>query len=195
MARKLKRRAKKLSSKKTLAKSTSRQEPTEREVAELANQIITWVEMTDWDRSQAFLTENAASMLTDVGESTLDMFLQLTQEQGGQDEMVRRLLLHGTLLHKCREDGIEAAYDVLRAEMRDLAEHMQDPVVQTVVAFVQADEETAHQLLAEHPDALMSDEARQMIDELLDHARIAGDTEMEAQLQGRLNLLAQHKTD
>ncbi|MEM7532424.1 MAG: hypothetical protein AAF639_09615 [Chloroflexota bacterium] len=190
MARKLKRRAKKLSEKKSLAKSTPRKPPTEQEVAELASLFIRWVEITDWDRSQAFLTDNATAMLTDVGESTLGMFLRLTEEQDAQDEMARRLQLHVTLLQRCREDGIQAAYDVLRMELRDVEEHMSDPVIQTVASFIRAeDDEAACQLFEENRDVLMLDQAQLIIYELLGYARKAGDIAMETQLLARLTLL------
>ena len=76
-------------------------------VQQLAEQLIAWIQTPDWARSQAFLEEHAAGLLTDEAEQVLALL------QAGNPQS-RAIPQHQVLLKGCRASGIESAYLELR---------------------------------------------------------------------------------
>ncbi len=69
----------------------------------LAGLLIAWIQTPDWSTSEAFAQEHAADLLTDEAEAVLELL-----RQGNPNH--RAIPQHQTLLRRCREVGIEAAY-------------------------------------------------------------------------------------
>ena len=73
----------------------------------LADLLIAWIQTPDWSASEAFVQEHAADLLTDEAEAVLELL-----RQGNPDH--RAIPQHQTLLRRCRDVGIEAAYRKLK---------------------------------------------------------------------------------
>jgi len=73
----------------------------------LADLLIAWIQTPDWSASEAFVQEHAADLLTDEAEAVLERL-----RQGNPDH--RAIPQHQTLLRRCRDVGIEAAYRKLK---------------------------------------------------------------------------------
>ncbi|MEM7531635.1 MAG: hypothetical protein AAF639_05640 [Chloroflexota bacterium] len=83
------------------------------EIDAVADLLIAWIQTSDWEASQAFIHEHANTLLTDVGEMTLNMLLEGNQ---ADERAAGQLRLHQYLLQQCRANGIDAAYTQLRNE-------------------------------------------------------------------------------
>jgi len=74
---------------------------------QMADLLIAWIQTPDWSASEAFAQEHAADLLTDEAEAVLERL-----RQGNPDH--RAIPQHQTLLRRCRDVGIEAAYRKLK---------------------------------------------------------------------------------
>ncbi|NMC01074.1 MAG: tetratricopeptide repeat protein, partial [Chloroflexi bacterium] len=115
---------------------------------QMADLLIAWIQTPDWSASEAFAQEHAADLLTDEAEAVLELL-----RQGNPDH--RAIPQHQTLLRRCREVGIEAAYHELRAALSAARQMAQDPANAALAALLQVNSgETFEQALAQHPTLL-----------------------------------------
>ena len=70
----------------------------------LAERLIAWIQNSDWAASEAYLRDHAAELLTDEAEAALELL-----RQGNPNHPA--ISQHQTLLRRCREMGIAAAYE------------------------------------------------------------------------------------
>ncbi len=73
------------------------------EAQALADLLIAWIQTPDWGASETFLQAHAADLLTDQAAAVLELL-----RQGNPN--VSAIPQHQTLLRRCREIGIAAAY-------------------------------------------------------------------------------------
>ncbi len=126
----------------------------------LADRLVAWIQTPDWAASQAFLQENAAELLTVSGAAAMTL---LHMNNAGHD----RIALHANLLVACRTQGVDAAYLQLRQEL-DAKEQLQNnPLLQAVIAFLQADDAAARAQLADPASALITTDARHLLEQFL----------------------------
>jgi len=111
----------------------------------LAGRLIAWIQTPDWGASEAYLGQHAAELLSDEAEAALELL-----RQGNPDRAA--IPQHQALLRRCREVGVEAAYQELRAGMAAMQQTAQEPVAQAVAALLQVESvEALEQTLAQHP--------------------------------------------
>ena len=72
----------------------------------IADLLIAWIQTPDWGASETFLQAHAADLLTDQAAAVLELL-----RQGNPN--VTSILQHQTLLQRCREMGIAAAYQAI----------------------------------------------------------------------------------
>ena len=127
---------------------------TQEEAQRLADLLIAWVQTPDRGASEAYLREHAADLLTDAADAVMGMLIQ--GNPGRQ-----KLEQHRALLRACREHGIEAAYEQIRAAVS------QNPLMQGLRQFLRADsDEEARAVLLAQPELLLSDEAAGELEKL-----------------------------
>ena len=109
--------------------------------------VLVFVNARTWNESKRLLEEQQKVLLTDVADQVLADLLEHYQ---GDENAVRTLNDHRTLLRRARAEGIDAAF----------AERMQprptpdiSPELLARLQAVQSEEEL-HQLLAEHPELM-----------------------------------------
>ena len=145
----------------------------------LADQLVAWIQTPNWAASQMFLQENAAELLTDAGAAAMTL-LRINNADHQQIE------LHDKLLAACRAQGVDAAYAQLRQEMEAEEQLQNNPVLQAVIAFLQADDAAARQQLADPAFTLLTADVRNLLEQFLAGARQAGDARAEALIAERL---------
>ncbi len=99
-----------------------------------------WLRTPDWAASKAYIEDHAADMLTDVVATAMDA-------SAASNPNAEILRTHATLLRRCREIGIAAAY----AELGSLVE---DPVGRALAALVRVDSTDALAKLVANEPAL-----------------------------------------
>ncbi|MBP8294334.1 MAG: hypothetical protein KAX65_16270, partial [Caldilineaceae bacterium] len=124
----------------------------------LVNRVVAWVELPDWGASERFATEHAATLLTEAGAAALTLLVMTNPDN-------EELALHQNLLAACRDQGIAVAYRQLRGELNFQAA-LASPVGQAVLAYVQADDDAAADLLAAG-GLLLTAEAQHLFDDLV----------------------------
>ncbi len=72
--------------------------------------LVEWIETPDWGSSESYLREHADELLTEDGETALQV-LQLANRD------VEAIAMHVRLLHVCLGQGVDAAYARLRQEL------------------------------------------------------------------------------
>ena len=150
------------------------------EAKNIADQLVAWVQTPDWTKSQVYLEQHAGQLLTDEAEGVL----LLLQESNPDNESIP---LHQTLLKRCREIGIEQAYEELNAAMTAA----QDPVLAAIQKLLQVkDAETFEQTIEEHP-ALRERPALEKLTALVEQAHDEEQPEMALQLLSLLIPLLQ----
>ncbi|MCB0175274.1 MAG: tetratricopeptide repeat protein, partial [Anaerolineae bacterium] len=107
----------------------------------LADLLIGWIETGDWAASQTYLTEHTAHLLTAEAVQALEL-LQRANPQ------VTSIPQHLALLQRCRELGIEAAYQELNAALAAA----QNPARQAMQALLQViDNDSFAAAIEAHP--------------------------------------------
>jgi tetratricopeptide (TPR) repeat protein len=79
----------------------------EHEARTLAEQLVSWINTSDWNASQQYITENSESLLTPGAVSVLEMLIAANEDH-------EVLKLHFALLKSTIENGIPVTYDALR---------------------------------------------------------------------------------
>ncbi|MCL4860288.1 MAG: tetratricopeptide repeat protein, partial [Caldilineaceae bacterium] len=144
----------------------------------LADRLIAWIKTPDWDASQQYLHEHAGELLTDAGEATLQLLL-------AANEGNEQIETHITLLARCRELGIDDAYTEFH-QARQHAALRDNPLLRTVVAFLQTEDDAeAQALLDRERNLLLTADARGLIEDFLETARQAQDERNRARFQRR----------
>ncbi len=111
----------------------------------LADRLIAWIQTPDWQASADYLRAHAAELLTDAAEAVLELLRQTNPDN-------RAIPQHQTLLRRCREVGIEAAYQELREAMGAAQQPAQDPLLAALDAIFRVHSfEALEQTLAQHP--------------------------------------------
>jgi hypothetical protein len=105
---------------------------------QLADLLVTWVQLTDLDAQAHFLDEHAADLLTDAAAHALQLLVQANDNHPA-------LVQAQALLARCRTAGSAAAYADLRAA-RD------NPLLAALAALLAVEDDAAlRQALAGHP--------------------------------------------
>ena len=156
----------------------TRLEEAQAAASRMGDSLIEWIQTPDWSGSAAYLSQHRADLLADDAHDAL-LLLQLTNPNAEQ------IPLHIQLRRRCREQGIPAAYAQLRQEL-NLQRQMETPLGQSVIAFVQADDDDAARLLETPGTPLLSVDARQLLEELLDAGQASADTRAVERLSARL---------
>ncbi len=100
--------------------------------------LLEWIQTPDWDASQLFLAEHQGTLLTDVGEKALDLLVRANPHN-------ELLTVHLALLRRCRQLGVDAAFEEFHAAR-------QDPLGRALAAlFAVHSPEALAQTLADHP--------------------------------------------
>ena len=100
--------------------------------------LMEWFRTPDWEASRLFLAENQDTLLTDVGEKALDLLVRANPHN-------ELLTVHLTLLRRCRQLGVDAAFEEFQAAR-------QDPVGRAIAALLAAiSPEALAQTLTDHP--------------------------------------------
>ncbi|RLT42254.1 MAG: tetratricopeptide repeat protein, partial [Chloroflexi bacterium] len=153
----------------------------------LGERLIAWIQTPDWGASEAYLRD-APDLLGDEAAEVLRL-LQL----GNPDN--QQIPLHIQLLQQCREAGIPVAYAQLRQELAqarglaDAARQMQEnPLLAAVAAFLQAEDSDAQALLQSERALLLTDDTRNLLQQLLEAARQQNDAPAAERLAARLAL-------
>lgn len=110
----------------------------------LADRLVAWIQTPDWDASAAYLQAHA-DLLTDEAETALELLRQANPNANAIPQ-------HQTLLRRCREVGIEAAYRELRVAMAAAQQAAHDPFAVALDALLAVDSiEALEHTLAQHP--------------------------------------------
>ena len=148
----------------------------------LANRLVDWIQQPDWETSQAFLAATAGDLLGDSATAVLTL---LHLANAGSDEIE----LHASLHTACRADGIDAAYAQLRQELAAAAAaeaQAKKPFAQAMVEFLtQADDAAAAAMLTSQAGQLLTVEARDLLDRLVEASRTQATPEVQARLEAR----------
>jgi len=142
----------------------------------LVSRVVAWVEQTDWGASEHFAAEHAPTLLTEAGAAALTLLVMTNPDN-------EELALHQNLLTACRGQGIAAAYRQLRSAMNFQAA-LASPVGQAVLAYVQADDAAAADLLAAG-GLLLTAEAQHLLDDLVEMVAGQGGGDDRARLAAR----------
>lgn len=147
----------------------------------LSDQLITWVQTSDWNTSEVYLQEHADDLLTDQGELALRFLCESHPDS-------TTLAEHLTLLQHCRETGLAEAYAELRRPRPSNAEALPQ-LMRTVFAFVQADSDAeARALLDAPPQVLLTEEVERLLEGLIQTAHHQHDETLLALAEARLTL-------
>lgn len=147
---------------------------------QLSDTLIAWIQTPDWEESESYLRERTDQLLSDEAEAALALLAENNPD-------AQSIPLHQNLLAGCRAQGIDAAYEQLRQELR-LRQMAQTPVGQQVIAFIQADDAQAERLLTAPESLLLSADGRRHLQAFLEAAQQQGDEETAARLAARLAL-------
>ncbi|HEX3540557.1 MAG TPA: hypothetical protein VHT75_08965 [Acidimicrobiales bacterium] len=124
--------------------------------AALVDLVLAWVTADNWGDSRAFLTDHAASLLTEAGEATLQQLVEKNPDQEVLD-------LHRELLEAARIGGIAAAYQAIDESIRRFA------LAEVLVSWVSTQSwGDARAFFDQHAAAFLTDDAEAVLDELVD---------------------------
>ena len=145
---------------------------------ELAELLIDWINASTWEKSQELLQANAEQLLSSEAFETLNKLLvQDTREDEEEEQKRTRVLLqHKAILELARAETIEAAYAQFRkpsplaSALQALPDELRN-ALQAMIA-VKNPAELIEQI-RQHP-ILLTEEATNAIDKLLDELRQAG---------------------
>jgi hypothetical protein len=122
----------------------------------LAQLVVAWVTSENWGQSRKFLTENAAELLTESGEITLQQLIDANPDQ-------EVLGLHQELLEAARVGGIDAAFDAIDESIRRFA------LAERLVAWVSTQSwDEARAFFDSNAEIVATDEGESVLDELVD---------------------------
>ena len=157
----------------------------------IGNTVVEWIETPDWDASQSFLHEHAHELVTDDGETVL----QLLQLANRDIEIVD---LHFHLVTACRAQGIDAAYAQLHREMEapEPASDDESPLLQAVAEFLgAADDEAAQAVLSARSNLLLTSDTLGLIEMFLDAAHEQDNATAAERIAARLAMVqeARHR--
>ena len=123
---------------------------------QLRQTIFAFIQAETWEESRRIL-ESHPELFTDEADAVLRQLIDTARAHG--DEAALRIFeRHRALLRRCREVGVEEAF----AELKRGSE-----LVQTLLAFIQAETwEESRRILESHPE-LLTDEADAVLGQLV----------------------------
>jgi hypothetical protein len=124
---------------------------------ELADKILAWIDTADWPASKAHLEVNAAILLTDEAEATLEHLIDI-------NPAVDTLQEHLGLLMAARTHGTDAAYAAHQEQL--LAGHLMQTLEQWLATRTW---EASRAFAAMHSGELLHPTTLAILDELGDH--------------------------
>jgi tetratricopeptide (TPR) repeat protein len=114
---------------------------------QISEAVLAFINADTWTESQRIVEAQQALLLTDDADQYFDVLLQ---QYAGDENATRTLTQHRTLLRRCREVGIDAAF----AEMTTQQPGPEiDPALLARLQQVQTPEEL-QRLVEEHPELL-----------------------------------------
>ena len=98
--------------------------------------VLAFINADNWDESRRIVEENSERLLSDEADA---VFALLLEQYKGNEKATRILELHRTLLRRCREIGIAAAFEEL---LRALAQQRIEPATAQPLTLDQIAEKT-----------------------------------------------------
>ncbi|MEJ5241402.1 MAG: CpXC domain-containing protein, partial [Anaerolineales bacterium] len=144
--------------------------------------LSAFVQVPDLNQKRTIL-ENTPELLTDEADALLEQLIQAAKAQ--QDENARQLFeQHRNLLRRCREVGIEQAF-----QEQSQGERWQERLTETLFAFIQAKTwDESRRILEQHPE-LLTDEADALLEQLIQAAKAQQDENARQLFEQHRNLL------
>ena len=144
---------------------------------EVLQLVIEWITTPTWDESESLIAEHADTLLGDPALAAIEHLMDVNP---GDDN----LQMHRRLLSHARTAGIDAVYAQLRNDLRLAG------LTRLVTTWLHAPTPAAAQeLLAEHGDALLSEEVAGFVETLAD------ELPSEPSILGRIALLSLARLD
>ena len=158
------------------------------ETVALTKLVLSFLNAETLQEQQRIVTENQDALLSDEMDA---IFGVLREEYQGQDGHVQALETYQTLLRRCREVGIEAAFAEIVGTLMQSERTMPpdlDKLIDLVMAFVNAASlEEKQRIVTENEDALLSGQADTVLVNFM--ARYAGQEEYTQSLEMHRALL------